>query len=440
MGTFVFMTSMPTPAPGDATGALSSPSPSPSSSSSSSLSPSPSPWRNRDFRTLFGAATLNQLGTNTGYVAVPLLALTALDATAAQVGTLAALSTLAFLLIGLPAGAWVDRLRTRRVLIAADLARAVLFASLPLAWWLDVLTLAQLYAVVLLNGCATVFSDVGSQSVLPQLVGRGGLVRANAAMVTLMAAANIAGRGVGGALIATLTAPFALACASAAYLASALRLTRVRPTPAPPATARIPLRSQIGEGLRHVLGHPELRALALAATLNNLGSAVLNTMLPVLFVRELGLSPAALGLFWAAGGVGLLLGARLARPFAARVGYGRALLLSLTPAALLVPLLDHGPWLWLAGAGWLLAMMKIGSDNVLGVSLRQHLTPDPLLGRMNATFRFTLTGALALGSAASGLVAELTSLRTTLWTGAAILALSFIPVAVSPIRRRRTGV
>ncbi|MFI1283439.1 hypothetical protein ACH4U5_22295 [Streptomyces sp. NPDC020858] len=131
----------------------------------------------------------------------------------------------------------------------------------------------------------------------------------------------------------------------------------------------------------------------------------------MLFVRELGVSPASLGLFWAAGGVGLLLGARLARPLTGRLGYGRALPLSLTPAALLVPLRDRGPWLWLAGAAWPLTMMKIGSDNVLGASLRQHLTPDSLMGRMNATFRFTLTGAL--GSATSGLLAELTTLHTT---------------------------
>lgn len=313
-----------------------------SAESSGRRTASGSPWRNRDFRALFGATTLSQSAANTGYIAVPLLALTGLRASAAQVGALAALSTAAFLLIGLPAGAWVDRLRTRRVLIAADLARAGLFASLPAAWWLDRLTLAQLYAVVLLAGCATVFSEVGAQSVLPQLVGRDALVPANAALVTLMATANIAGRGAGGALIAALTAPVALAGCALGYLGSALGLLRIRPVPAPPAAARTPLRRQIMEGLRHVLGHGELRALALTSTLTNLGGSAVNAMLPVLFVRELGLSPAALGLFWAAGGAGVLLGARLARPFAARVGYGRALTLSLTPAALLVPLLDHG--------------------------------------------------------------------------------------------------
>ncbi|MET9962188.1 MFS transporter [Streptomyces sp. NPDC006326] len=400
--------------------------------------PAPTPWRSKDFRTLFTASTLNQFATNTGQVAVPLLALTSLDAGAAQIGALAALATAAFLLIGLPAGAWVDRLRTRRVLIAADLTRAALHASLPLAWWLDGLTLAQLYAVVLASGCATVFSEVGSQSVLPRLIGRAGLVRANAALVTLMAVANIAGRGAGGALVAALTAPVALACSAAAYLASALRLVRIRPTPAPPRD-RTPLVAQIREGVRHVLGHPELRALALNSALSNLGSAVVNTMLPVLFVRELGLSAAALGLFWAAGGAGLLLGARLARPFAARVGYGRALVLSLTPATLLVPLMDRGWGLWVAGAGWLLAMMKVGANNVLGVSLRQHLTPEALLGRMNATFRFLLTGALALGAAASGLLTELTTLHTALWTGATVMALSWIPLSLSPVRRRVAG-
>ncbi|WP_309144497.1 MFS transporter [Streptomyces sp. BR123] len=398
-----------------------------------------SPWANRSFRRLFGSAALGQFAANTHHVALPLLALAALDATPAQVGMLAALSTAAFLLIGLPAGAWVDRLRTRRLLIAADLTRAGLLASLPVAWWLGALTLTHLYAVSLAHGCATVFADVGSQSLLPRLIRRDGLVRANAALVTLMAVANIAGRGAGGVLVAALTAPVALACSAAAYLASVFRLTRLGAVPSPAPAPRTPLPAQIREGLGHVLGHPELRALVLSATLSNLGGAAINTMLPVLFVRELGLSPTALGLFWATGGIGLLLGARLARPVAARVGYGRALLLSLTPAALLVPLADRGPWLGVAGAGWLLVMMTIGSNNVLAVSLRQQLTPDALLGRMNATFRFMLTGALALGSAASGLLAEFTTLHTTLWTGAALLALAWLPLLLSPVRRRKEG-
>ena len=400
-----------------------------------------SPWRVADFRTLFTGAVLSHLATNISYVAVPLIAVAALDASPGQVGALAALSTLAFLLIGLPAGAWVDRMRQRRVLIGADLGRAVLFASVPVAWWLDGLTLGQLYAVVLLNGCATVFFDIGSQSALPQLVDREALVQANAAMMSLMAVSNVAGRSAGGGLVQLLTAPVAVLCAAAAYLASALRLTAIRGAGLP-AQPRPPtrLRTQIAEGLRHVLGNGELRALALTAALSNLGSQIINTMLPVLFYRQLDLGAGALGLYWAAGGVGLLLGARSARPVAGRFGYGRALSLAglcLAPAGLLVPLLDRGPGLWIAGAGWVLAMFKVGMDNVLGVSLRQRMTADSLLGRMNATFRFMLTGALAVGAAVSGLLGELVGVRATLWVGGAFLATAFLPVFLSPVRMRR---
>ncbi|MEU4117285.1 MFS transporter [Kitasatospora sp. NPDC028055] len=409
-------------------------------------------WRIPDFRTLFTATALTQLGTNVGYVAVPLVAVEALDAGPGQAGLLATLSTLAFLLIGLPAGAWVDRMHHRRVLIVADLVKAALYASVPLAWWLGGLTLGQLYAVALLTGAATVFFDVGSQSVLPGLVGREHLVDANSAVVGLMAVSNVAGRGAGGLLVQLLTAPLAIAVTALSHLGSALRLTALRPTalrrtPAdgvpvhPDTPTPTPgLGAQIAEGLRHVLGNPELRALAATASLNNLGSQLVNTLLPVLFVRELNLPAWALGLFWAVGGVGILLGSRCARPVSARLGDGRTLALAglcLAPAGLLVPMIGGGPWLLLAGAGWLLVSLKTGMDNVLGVSLRQRMTADHLLGRMNATFRFLLFGALAIGSALSGLLGELLGLRTTLWLGGAVLATAFLPVYLSPLRTRR---
>ncbi|MFF8275241.1 MFS transporter [Streptomyces lateritius] len=403
-----------------------------------------SPWRVADFRTLFSAAVLSHLGTNVGYVAVPLIAVEALDASPGEVGALVTFSTLAFLLIGLPAGAWVDRMRQRRVLIAADAARGLLFASVPVAWWCDALTLGQLYAVVLISGCATVFYDVTGQSILPRFVGRDGLVQANAAVVSLMAVTNVAGRGAGGGLVQLLTAPLAVAGTAVSHLASAVRLLWLKEPPAvtaaPATPRREPLRAQIAAGVRHVSGNKELRALALSASLTNLGSQILNTLMPVLFVRELGLSAGVLGVYWAAGGVGLLLGSRCARAVASRLGHGRTLGLAgllLAPAGLLVPLVGHGPWLWIAGAGWLLAMFKTGMDNVLGVSLRQRMTPDALLGRMNATFRFLLTGALAIGAAVAGLLGELAGLHPTLWVGGALLATAFLPVFLSPVRTRR---
>lgn len=164
---------------------------------------------------------------------------------------------------------------------------------------------------------------------------------------------------------------------------------------------------------------------------------MINAMLPVLFPCELHLPAGALGLYWAAGGLGILLGARLARPLAARLGHGRTLALAglwFAPAALVAALVDTGPWVWVAGAGWLAAMTKTGIDNVLGVTLRRHPTPDPLLGRMNATFRFLLTGALAIGSALGGRIGEATNVRIVVWAGALCLAGAFLPTFCSPIR------
>lgn len=414
--------------------------------------PPRSPWRTPDFRTLFTATALSHLGTNIGYVAVPLIAVSALDASPGQVGLLATLGTAAFLLIGLPAGAWVDRMRHRRVLIAADLTRALLFVSVPAAWACDALTLGQLYVVVLLNGCATVFFDVGSLSFLPTLTreaGNEGLVRANAAMVSLQAAGSVAGRGAGGGVVQLLSAPLAVVGTAVLYLGSGLRLFGIRRSAGRTAApdVRTPgtgagggLRTQIAEGLRHVLGHRELRALAFTGALSNLGSQIINTLLPVLFTRRLGLSAGVLGLYWSVGGVGIFLGAHVARALARRLGYGRTLGLAgicLAPAAFAVPPVDRGSWLWLAGAGWLVVTFKVGVDNVLGVSLRQHLTPGALLGRMNATFRFMLTGAIAVGSAVAGVLGEYAGLRTALWVGGCCLALSFLPVFLSPVRKRR---
>ncbi|MQY16259.1 hypothetical protein SRB5_64570 [Streptomyces sp. RB5] len=402
--------------------------------------PSDSPWRTPAFRHLFAATAASQLGTHIGYVAMPLVAALALDAGPGAVGLLATLSTAAFLLIGLPAGAWVDRLPRRPVLVAADLVRAALLASVPLAWWLDVLSLGQLYAVVLLGGCATVFFDVASQSYLPALVGPAALVRANSAVVGLQAVSTVGGRGAGGLAVSALGAPAAVAVHAVSYLLSALSLARIRVTEAPRPRVRRALRAEMREGIRHVFGHRELRALVLGAACANFGSAAINTMLPVLVTRQLGLSPALLGVYWAIGGVGTFAGSVCARPLAARFGYGRTLATAgflVAPAGLLIPLFDRGGWMWVAALGSLLVSVKFGTDNVLGVSLRQRLTPPELLGRMNATFRFVLMGALAVAAGTSGLIGEYASVRAAMWTGGAFMALAFLPVFLSPVRKRR---
>ncbi|MFG3051353.1 MFS transporter [Kitasatospora sp. NPDC048239] len=397
--------------------------------------------RNQGFRLLISAAAVSKLGTSVNSLALPLAAVFALHASAGQVGLLAMLGTLSFLLIGLPAGAWIDRMRKRPVMIAADLARAALFGSVPAAWLLDVLTIHQLYLVALLSGAATVFFDVAVQSHLPDLVGREQLTDANSHLVTVDAITQVGGRSAGGFLVSLLSAPAAVAVDAVSYLWSAACLRRIRqPEPQPRQRADRSLASEVRQGLRFVFGHPLLRPIALAGAATNLSVQLCQTVLPVVFVRELDLPGSAIGLFFATGGIGVFLGSLSARWLTRRFGAGRVLWLmglAVAPLGVLVALVDRGPALWLAAGAWLVTTCKVGIDNVIKVSFRQHATPDPLLGRMNATMRVVLTGSLTIGAALAALLGEFASPRTALWIGATGLATAWIPILCSPLRTTR---
>jgi predicted MFS family arabinose efflux permease len=398
-------------------------------------------FRNRHFRFLYVAAAISKLGTQISFLAVPLLAVLELHATPGQVGLLASLATLPYLLIGLPAGAWVDRVRRRPVQIAADLVRTALFGSLPVAAALHVLTLWQLYAAVLLSGVATVFFDVASQSYLPFVVGRSGLVAANGQLASMAAINQVAGLGVGGYLVQAVTAPFAIAVDAASYLWSAIWLMRIRSKePKPEPSPNRHLLGEVWEGLRFVFGHPLLRPIAVSGTLTNLSVQISLVMLPVVFVREIGLSPGILGIYLTSGGIGVFLGTSAARRIGDRLGAGRAMwIIGLVSAPLkfALPFIDRGPLLLLAALAWLLATFQVGVNNVLQVSFRQRATPDRLLGRMNATMRFLLSGALAVGSGVAGLIGDYAGLRPVLWVGAVGLAVAWVPCFFSPLRTMR---
>jgi predicted MFS family arabinose efflux permease len=395
---------------------------------------------NRDFRFLFAAAAVSRLGTSVGYVATPLVAVTALDAGPGEVGLLATLGTVAFLVIGLPAGAWTDRVRRRHVLVAADVARAVLLCSVPVAWWLGVLGMAQLYAVVGLCGVGTVFFDVANQSYVPQVVGRSALLAANTRLVSVDAVNEIAGRGVAGYLVALVTAPVAVLVDAASYLVSAWCVLRVRHREPAPAPATTRLWGDMREGVAFVVGNRVLRAIAMSGALANLGIVLIVTMLPVVLVSEMGVSPAVLGLFLASGGVGTLVGSLVARRLAGWVGAGRLSLLGAVvaaPCGFGMPFVAQGPVLWLAGAAWVVVTAVVGTNNVILVSFRQAVTPDRLLGRMTASFRFLLMGALAVGAALAAVLGEAASPRTALLAGASAMALVWVPILASPLRRTR---
>jgi MFS family permease len=397
--------------------------------------------REHDFRQLFIADTFSQLGAQITLIALPLVAVVTLDVSEFQVGLLVACETAAFMLVGLPAGAWVDRLRRRNVLIVGDLGRAVALGSVPLAWWADVLTIWQLYVVALVTGVLTVFFDVAYQSYLPHLVGRENLVEGNSKLEVVRTSTHIGGPALGGYVVQLLTAPFAITANAVTYLLSAWYVRLIRKREARPE--RVPdrhLGREIMEGLRFVLGNRLLRSIAACTGSFNLFSSAVTAMTVVFLVRDLGLTPGQLGLYFSIGSIGGLLGVVLVGPVVRWLGQGPAIWISTAvtaPFGLLLPLAEPGWRVWLAAVGGAMIGIGVVVYNVTQVSFRQGLTPERLLGRMNATMRFLVWGTMPLGGLLGGALGAWLGVRTTLWIAGIGACLAFLPTFLSPLRWMR---
>jgi MFS family permease len=399
-------------------------------------------WRNADFLRLWSAQTISQFGTQISALALPLAAILVLDASATEVAVLAALEWLPWLLFSLPVGALVDRMRRRPVLVLGDVGRGVALASVPAAYAFDALTLDQLYAVGFLTGVLTVFFDVAYQSYLPSLVERRQLAEGNSKLEISRSGAQLAGPGAAGGLVQLLTAPIAILADAASYLVSAVLLLRIRGEERfrkPEDGTR--LRHEIVEGVRYVFRDPILRpSMAFVAASNFFGN-VLWTIFLVYAVRRLGWSPGTIGLVLTLGNLGFLTGAVLAPRIAARFGLGPAMI----GAAMLggwpllaVPLAPAGYAIPLVVAAVAVQGFGVVLFNVTAISLFQAITPDRLLGRMNASRRFVVWGVIPLGQLASGGLAAWIGLRPTLLVGAIGAAVAFLPLALSPVRSLRT--
>ena len=401
-------------------------------------------WRHPDFLRLWAGQTISQFGSQVTLLALPLTAALALGATPAEMGILAALQSAPFLLVGLLAGVWVDRLPRRPVLIVADLGRAALLGSLPAAAFLDRLGMPQLYLVAFATGLLSVFFDVAYGAYLPALVREDALVDSNSKLELTNSAARVAGPGLTGVLVQVLTAPIALLVDAVSFLLSALSLALIRATEPPPAprAGRPSLRAEVGTGLRLVFGNPLLRAIAGCTATANLAWNVIFAVFILYATRQLGLTPALLGLIAAAGNVGFLVGAGLAGPLARRLGLG--------PTLVAMPVLGSLGALLIGAAGGsrpVAAACLIGAQFLFGfggviyninqVSLRQALTPDRLRGRMTATMRFLVWGTIPLGALLGGLLGERLGLRPTLLVGALGTLTAFLWVACSPVRALR---
>ncbi|MFE3449346.1 MFS transporter [Nonomuraea sp. NPDC059194] len=397
--------------------------------------------RQRGFLLLFGADTISQVGTQVSMVALPLVAVMALRASPFEMGLLVAAETAAFLLIGLPAGVWVDRLRRRPILITGDLVRAVLLASVPVAWWLGVLSMPQLYVVGLCVSVATVFFDIAYQSYLPSLVEREQIVEGNAKLEIVRSGAQVAGPGAAGWLVQLVTAPVAILVDAVSFLVSGLLLAGIRSDRDVPARdERRGLVREIGEGLSFVLRHPILRMIAACTASANLAHAMNNALAVLFLVNVVGVTPGMMGLLFSVAGVGGLAGAALVGPMSRRVGSARTIWLSVlltTPFVLLVPLAAQGWRLGLYAFAWFVVGAGIVVYNVSQVSFRQAITPDHLLGRMNATMRFIVWGTLPLGALIGGTLGQHLGVVPALWIACALMPLAVIPLLLSPLRKMR---
>jgi MFS family permease len=397
--------------------------------------------RDRDFVNLFAATSSSEFGTQVSQLALPLVAVVALRASPFEVGLLFTLQFLGSVIFGLPAGVWVDRLRRRSIMVVSDGVRAVLFATIPIAWWQESLTMAHLYALAFVGGIFTAFFDVAYQSYLPRLVGRRGLAGANSQLEAMRNISAVGGPTAAGGIVALLGAPLAVGADALSFLVSAVFIKRIRKREeisARPAGSS--LVRDVRAGLRFVFTDRSLRAILISSSIYNFFASIVSALLIVLLARTLGLSAFAIGLVFSCTAVGALLGALLTRRIADRVGYGATMWLSLAvtvPFGLLLPVAGRGPVLWLAVAGYTVVWFGTTVYNITQVTYRQGLTPDGMLGRMNASMRFFVGGTLPLGSFVGGVLAEIFSVRTSMWIGSIGLLAAFVPVLLSPIRSVR---
>jgi MFS family permease len=404
----------------------------------------------RNFRLLWTGETVSTAGNAMATVGVPLLAVTVLHASTFAVAALTAAAYLPWLVIGLPAGAWVDRLPPRPLMITCDVISALLFASLPVAAWTGTLSIPLVVAVALLAGAVNVFFATAYQVYLPSLVTREELVEGNAKLQAGLSVASIAGRGAVGLAQAVGAAPSLLFNAGS-FLVSAACLLRIRPPDpapaAPPATESAPeppvrstVRAEVAQGVRWVARDPYFRPLTLYAALSNLAYSGNLALVVVFLVRVVGLGSLAVGLVTATGGIGGLTGALIAGRLARRFGSARTLILANLGSGLfglLIPLTARGPRIACYVIGAAVVSGGIIVSNVIAASFRQEYCPPSMLGRATASMRLVAFGAVPFGALLAGALGTALGARNGLWVDLTLYAASGSLLLTRHIRTTR---
>ncbi len=403
----------------------------------------PSLLRERQFRRLWLGHAISVVGDQISYLAMPLVAILILGADEDDMGLLTAVGLLPHLLFSLPAGVWLDRVRRRRlVMIAADLGRAALMVSVPIAWVLDVLTVGQLFVVAFLIGALTVAFDLSWSTVFVAVAPREQYVEGSALLNANRSFSYVAGPSISGALVKVLGAPVTLLVDAASFLASALFLARVKADEAPIEPDPAGLRERLSVGLAFAARDPIIRpTLAAAATINffNFGFAALFVLYAT---RYLNVDPGVLGLVLGIGALGGLIGAALAGRVGRRIGIGPAYALGciLFPAPLiLIPLVSGPPELVLTalllsefGAGFGVMILDVSAGSIILAR-----TPDKIRARATGSFRFINYGIRPIGAFLGGLLGSAIGIRETLFIVTVAPLLGVLWLLWSPVIRQR---
>jgi predicted MFS family arabinose efflux permease len=389
--------------------------------------------RNRDFMLLWTAQSVSDLGSAVMVFALPLAAVTMINASVFEIGVLSAAGTAAWLLLTLPAGALVDRVAKRPLIIWCGLSRAAIVATVPAAAAFDRVTFPHLCAVAFLTGAITVVFEVACQSYAPAIVSPGHLAEGNGKIATSNAVAGVAGPSAAGGLMAVLNTPAVFLADSLSYLAAAVSMWFVR-------TVEPHRRRAAGgarEGVVFVLRHPVLRRIVACSAVGNAGDTMVVTLIVIHLLDDLRTSPATAGLVVGLGSAGGVIGGLVATSLARRWGVNRALWgskLILGAFALLIPLGQPGWGIMAVAAGLFAARLSTVAYNVLQITYRQSVCPPELLGRMNASVRWMIRGAIPISALLAGSLGSWLGVRTTLAIAVTASWLSVLWIVLSPIR------
>jgi MFS family permease len=401
----------------------------------------PKLWKDGEFLKLWWGQTISEVGSQVSVLALPTVAILILGATPLQVGLLAASENLAFPVLGLIAGVYVDRIRRRPIMIVCDIGRFLALASVPVAFAFHVLAMPQLYVVALVTGVGTVFFDVSYQSYLPAIISRTDLVEGNSKLQVTGSVAQMAGPALAGILIQLIGAARAVAVDAASFLISVLSLWWIRrPEPDPrPATqsGRRGFWSEMWEGIRFVLGNATISRIAGSTSTSNLGGNIFFAVYLIFVYRILHLSPGVVGLVFAVGAVGGLVGALSASWIARRIGLGPTLFATILMGALsmvLVPIAQFGYAIPLLVLSFAIGSFVNPVYNINQVSLRQAITPDRVQGRMNATVRTIIWGTLPIGAFIGGVIGNIYGILPAMYIGIGVSSLACLWILSGPIR------